>query len=229
MLADRLHLHKSRPERIPGCLRVTVTVPDRPSHRARGGHSRHARLGWSPSRDDSDSGLRARPAYISRPAVAPAPPRPRRGCQIIAVPAVPVAQSRARSRRPGPDRPRPACALPRSGCQGQTRRRRYGRTCGLRGGLGRVLRRPGGSGSSRLAHRSLADRSIAIRRCAAVSLLTLLLNTSTGRLLFRPHIPDLARDERAFCAVAGRSHWLWPPLLLSPLLSAATASPAVQP
>ena len=104
MLADRLHLHKSRPERIPGCLRVTVTVPDRPSHRARGGHSRHARLGWSPSRDDSDSGLRARPTYISRPAVAPAPPRPRRGCQIIAVPAVPVAQSRGRPRRLRPDR-----------------------------------------------------------------------------------------------------------------------------
>jgi hypothetical protein len=29
----------------------------------------------------------------------------------------------------------------------------YGRTCGLRGGLGRVLRRAGGSGSSRLARR----------------------------------------------------------------------------
>jgi hypothetical protein len=39
MLADRLHLHKSRSERVPGCPRVTVIVPDGPSHRARGGHA----------------------------------------------------------------------------------------------------------------------------------------------------------------------------------------------
>src|SRR6266516_888620 len=46
--------------------------------------------------------------HISRVRLfAPAPPRPRRGCQIIAEPA---AQSPGGPRRPGPDRPRPACA-----------------------------------------------------------------------------------------------------------------------
>jgi hypothetical protein len=39
MLADRLHLHKSRPERVPGCPRVTVKVRGRPPDRARGGHT----------------------------------------------------------------------------------------------------------------------------------------------------------------------------------------------
>jgi hypothetical protein len=53
---------------------------------------------------------------------APAPPQSSSWLrQIIAVPA---AQSRGRPRRLRPDRLRPACALPPSGCRGQTRRRR---------------------------------------------------------------------------------------------------------
>src|SRR5258708_33686096 len=68
----------------------------------------------------------------------------------------------------------------------------YGRTCGLRGGLGRVLRRPRGPGSSRLARRSLADRSVAIRRCSAGVLLALLLYTRTSRPVFWPPIPSLS-------------------------------------
>jgi hypothetical protein len=47
MLADRLHLHRSRSEWVLGCPRVTVRIPDRPPHRARGGHDpvscRHGR------------------------------------------------------------------------------------------------------------------------------------------------------------------------------------------
>ena len=38
-LTDWLHLHQSRPERVPGCPRVTVNVRGRPSVRARDGHA----------------------------------------------------------------------------------------------------------------------------------------------------------------------------------------------
>ena len=75
-------------------------------------------------RDDSDSGLCGRPMYPASGCLLLLLSRPGRGCQIIAVPAVPAAQSRGRPRRLRPDRLRPACGLPRSGCQGQTRRRR---------------------------------------------------------------------------------------------------------
>jgi hypothetical protein len=40
MLADRLHLHQSRSERVPGCPRVIVRARGRPPDRARGGHVR---------------------------------------------------------------------------------------------------------------------------------------------------------------------------------------------
>src|SRR5438046_129384 len=51
------------------------------------------------------------------------------------------------------------------------------RTRGLRGGLGRVLSCPARSGSSALAGRSSADRSVVIRRRAAVLLLALLVQS----------------------------------------------------
>jgi hypothetical protein len=42
MLADRLHLHKSRPARVLGCPRVTVKVRGKPPDRARSGHEDQA-------------------------------------------------------------------------------------------------------------------------------------------------------------------------------------------
>jgi hypothetical protein len=71
-------------------------------------------------RDDLDSGItRSSHVYPTTGCLLVLLRRPHRGCQIIAVPAVPVAQSRGRPRRLRPDRPRPACVLLWSGFRGQ--------------------------------------------------------------------------------------------------------------
>lgn len=51
MLPHRLHLRKSRSERVPSCPRVTVRVRGRPPDRARGGHARRrpGTPSWPPS------------------------------------------------------------------------------------------------------------------------------------------------------------------------------------